>query len=81
MGNPDIERSLAERLRLAQTAFETARDAFKEATSKIPSPLPHPDGVQSIKNTGSDYRGALNLYAAALQEFSEFNLHGLCRST
>lgn len=76
MGKPDIERILAERLRLAQTIFEHAQEAFKQITSDIPSPLPHPDGTQSIKNAGATYRDVMNSYALALREFNEFILHG-----
>jgi len=76
VGDPDIKTILAERLRLRQAALENARVAFQEATSDIPSPLPRPDGTQNIKNAGGDYRAALNWFAVALQEFSEFNLHG-----
>lgn len=74
MVEPDIEQILAQRLQLAQKAFERARDTFKETTSDIPSPLPHPDGTQEIRNAGNSYREAMNSYALALRDFNEFLL-------
>jgi hypothetical protein len=75
MGKPDLESILAERLRLTQMAFEAAKANFSEVMSDLPSELPHPDGMQRIRNVGYYYRYALNSYAVAMQQFNEFVLH------
>ena len=58
MGTPDIESILREKLRRAELTFRTAQDKFRDATSDVPSGLPHPDGTGRVKAAGTSYRSA-----------------------
>lgn len=76
MQSRDIEGILAEELRLAGVAFNTATANLREITSDIPSRIPQPDGTARIQNAGSTYRDALNAYVAALRHFNAYIMNG-----
>jgi hypothetical protein len=72
----NIEFILAEDLRRAREAFESARANFAGVTSDIPSGIPHPDGAARVKNAGDSFQATMNAYALALREFNAFVVHG-----
>ena len=70
-----VEASLHEQLRTTRVAYLAAREEFDRVT-KVPTDLPAPDGVQSIKQAGSAHTFALRAYTQALKEFNHFVIAG-----
>jgi hypothetical protein len=54
-----------------------ASEAFDEVLRDIPSRIPHPDGVQRIKNTSSALSVAREKTLMAITQLRHFELHGI----
>src|SRR5437764_14493150 len=55
----------------------TASENFDEVLHDIPSRLPHPDGVQRIKNASSALSAARDKMIAAMMRLREFENRGI----
>ena len=73
--NPTEAQLFAELENLRRTWHE-ARAAKLELIAEVPSGLPHPDGVQRLRNAGAQERIIFNLYLAAFDRYTECLLRG-----
>jgi hypothetical protein len=71
-----VEDLLVRELSRTREDYEKAHKEFLVVTSDIPSGIPHPDGVQRIKNAGAEERAAISDYIRALREFNAFAIDG-----
>jgi hypothetical protein len=76
LSKQQIEEALLSDLDKLRGNAQRAQALLLSVTSDVPSELPHPDGVQRIRNAGRAQKVALTKYADALREFNEFVLHG-----
>jgi len=65
----DFDAALKER--------DTASEAFDKVIHEIPSGLPHPDGIQRIKNTSHALSAAREKMIAAMIRLREFENRGI----
>jgi hypothetical protein len=71
----EIESSLRESVEGKRAAYFLARQELDIAIT--PSGIPHPDGVLSIRKSGSAHTIALVAYREALVEHHDFFLRGI----
>jgi hypothetical protein len=71
----EIEASLRENVEARRAAYFVARQELDTAIT--PSGIPHPDGVLSIRKSGSAHTIALKAYRDALTEHHDFFLRGI----
>jgi len=72
-----IRIALFRSLQEAVERAEVATEAFSAITSKIPSGLPRPDGVQRIQNVSHELTEARNKMMKAHKRLNEFLEHGI----
>jgi hypothetical protein len=71
----EIESTLRETVEARRAAYIVARQELDSAIT--PSGIPHPDGVLSIRKSGSAHTIALVAYREALGEHHDFYLRGI----
>ena len=72
-----VRRILEEQFQAAVKRRDLASSSFGEVNRNLPTSLPHPDGVQQIKNVSSDYSAALKEVSRAVQRIADFQIHGI----
>jgi hypothetical protein len=73
--SPEVRKAritLFRSLHEATKCAEAATDAFAAITSSIPSRMPHPDGVQRIRNASRELTEARNEMMQAHKRLNEF---------
>jgi hypothetical protein len=78
--SPEVRKArvtLFRDVREATERSEAATDAFTTAASNIPSGIPHPDGVQRIRNASRVMTAARNEMMAAHKRLNDLVEHGV----
>jgi len=76
-GTDQIRISLVNCIAQATARVSQANHDFSEATGRFPSGLPHPDGVQRIKNASNELNLARKEMLMAHKRLTEFLDHGI----
>jgi hypothetical protein len=74
---PEVDAQLTAFVAKTREALNVAKTGFDRAMNGIPTGMPHPDGVLSIRNAGAAHTYALRAHTQALKEHRDFILDGL----
>ena len=72
-----VRRILEEQFQAAVKRRDLASSSFGDVNKNLPTALPHPDGVQQIKNVSGDYSAALKEVSCAVQRIADFQIRGI----
>jgi hypothetical protein len=72
-----IRTALVSQIVNATARVSEANQKFSEAVGHFPSGLPHPDGVQRIKNASNELTSARKEMMTAHKRLNEFIEHGI----
>ena len=76
MEREEIMKILQDDVTCAKQQSDDANRAFDDVIREVPSMLPHPDGVQRIKNVSRDLALSHNKLNEAVERLNDFMLHG-----
>ena len=65
------EAQLKAELDNSKKAWDEALVALRKLTAEVPSGLPHPDGVQRLRNAAAQEQLSAAVYLAALNRFTD----------
>lgn len=71
-----ILRTLRAELAAAQHRRDDAAARFNEMISEVPSNIPHPDGVERIRQISGEYGRTQAEATAAFGRLNDFLIHG-----
>jgi len=72
----EIMKILQDDVTCAKQQLDDANRAFDGVIREVPSMLPHPDGVQRIKNVSRDLALSHDKLNEAVERLNNFMLHG-----
>ncbi|MEO8127749.1 MAG: hypothetical protein ABJF23_28710 [Bryobacteraceae bacterium] len=72
----EILAALRKDLASAREQEKIAREYFTQVNTDLPSGIPHPDGVQRIRNASVSYAAARTTVMHALSRLNGFLIHG-----
>jgi hypothetical protein len=77
LNTDQIRTTLVSRIIQATARVSEANHQFNDAVGQFPSGLPHPDGVQRIKNTSNELTAARKEMMTAHKRLNEFIERGV----
>jgi hypothetical protein len=76
MGRQPIVEILRAEVERTHAEYDRVKQDFRLVSADIPSGLPHPDGMQRIRNASRAQLAAIAAFEAALKRFNGFLVSG-----
>lgn len=76
MEREDVMKILQDDVTCAKQQLDDANRTFDDIIREVPSMLPHPDGIQRIKNVSRDLALSRDKLNEAVERLNNFMLHG-----